>query len=382
MKLGIWVIYFNKIKISQGLRYFIVLGIVFFGFYFRTSEDFMFISPGKMAIVLSLLFVVFSGLNHWKSLQNTTLLFFLFTYCIAITVLFTFNLKIIEFYSLEIISILILYMAGHLASYFKIDLTTIALIACLVVASLGLLNLLENPVSTFRRLALSGGYNYSASNYALASFLLFIRYQIKREKTFLFFCVICTVLTILQGSRQAILGLAIAIFILIYNRNKSILIISLTITIPVLIYSYNYLLNFEELTIIQRFSIDHLLTSSDNRIILWYRSFFEIEKFADIVVGTPEFNSLLISEIDNINYYNPHNLIASTFRYHGIITTIILLTIIGQIFFSKKLSINEKLIFFIPLWYLMFSGELTRSFNFFFILGYCHDKIRHNLRSL
>lgn len=364
------------------MRYLIVLGIVFFGFYFRTSEDFMLISPGKITIALSLLLLALSGLNHWKSLHNPTLLLLLFTYCIAITVLMTFNLEIIKFYSFEIISLLIIYKAGNLASSFKIDLTTIILIACLIVASLGFLKLLENPTNTFRRLALSGGYNYSASNYALASFLLFIRYQIKKERIFLFFFGICTVLTIIQGSRQAILGLAIVVFISLYNRKKSILIKSLIITIPFLITTYFYLLQFEELTILQRFSLDHLSTSSDNRFTLWYRSFFEKERLTDIIFGTPEFNSLLISEIDSTNYYNPHNLIASTFRYHGIITTIILLIIVSQIFFSNRLTINEKLIFFIPLWYLLFSGELTRSFNFIFILGYCHDKIRHNLQSL
>lgn len=374
--------YFSKIKVFQDLRYLIVLGIVFFGFFFRTSEDFTFISPGKIAIVLSLILLIFSGLSHWKYINSPTLLFLLFIYCIIVTVLFTFNFKIIQFYSFEIISILIMYKAGYLASSFKIDLTRIILISCIGVASLGILKLLENPTSVFRRLALSGGYNYSASNYALASFLLFIRYQQDKQKKFLFFFILCTVLTIAQGSRQAILGLAIVIFLSLYKRSKSILITSLIISIPVLIISYFYLLQFEELTLLQRFSIDHLTTSSDNRFTLWYKSFFEKEKLTDIIIGTPEFNSLLISDTESINYYNPHNLIASTFRYHGIITTIILLIIVGQIFLSKRLALNEKLIFFIPLWYLLFSGELTRSFNFIFILGYCHDKIYHNLRSL
>jgi hypothetical protein len=256
------------------------------------------------------------------------------------------------------------------------------LIASILVGIIGVIDLIENPVNSFRRLALSGGYNYSASNFAIAATIALYKYLQKRNRLFMILTIILFIFTIIQGSRQAILGLLIAAIILLYNENKKLM-IKIVLGFGILgIIAFIYLSQFENLTLLKRFSSDHISSSADSRFVLWYQAIFENQSILSFLIGTPENNSLLESKFINNDLFNPHNLFVATYRYHGFFATILLFLLVIQVFINKKIDLIYRLLFFITLWYLTFSGELTRSFHFIFILGFCHGNIYNNIQPL
>ncbi|MDB4373286.1 hypothetical protein N9Z51_00550 [bacterium] len=365
-------------KLSATLIFF----IIFFGFFFRYSEDFTLFSPAKAAIGLSIILICVTKTDFWTVLSKPTINYILFLLLIFSSALLTLDSSVIEFYFFEVVAIFVIYISGNITSYKKIDFFNLILIASIVVGILGVKDLIDNPVNSFRRFALFGGYNYSASNFAIATTIALYKYFQKRSSLYIILVVILFSLTIIQGSRQAIAGLFLVALFLFYNRKKK-LVLKLLLGFGILgVIGSIYLVQFGDITFYERFSSSHITETIEKRTGIWREAISGNVSIFSILFGNAETNTLIETKFVNVNLFNPHNLFLSTYKYHGVLATISIFLLISEVFINNRISLISKILFFLALFYLQFSGELTRSFHFIFILGYCHGNIYNNIQSV
>jgi hypothetical protein len=344
--------------------------------FFRRYGDFSFGTLTVFLSILSLLHVRLLNFRH--SVISINLIILLVIIEVAAMSSLKYSLSID--YLKESSANLLIFLAIVTSIKKRRDFDVLVVLASLVAGFLGLYLFLQNPISTFRRLALGGGLNYLAVNYAIATVLSLNLFFENRKQFYLISTIVLTLLTVAQGSRQAIFGLLVAIILLFsWNgyRVKRFIFLWILI-IPASLGIFGWVFSEMNITLFNRFNWNFVQDSLEVRLALWTRGFTDNVTVYSFFQGSPEYTTLFTYSTPN-HLYNPHNVLAYLFRYSGVFS-VIAFCVLVVLSFKRVVYKVDYLIFGQILVYLLFSGELSRTFSFFIILGLLHVSLHYNLR--
>lgn len=322
---------------------------------------------------------------------NSSIFYFLFFYTAVVLILGAWHATSTYFnffliFHLELAMCICFSIFGYLL--LKYEILKPSRLAFLIVSSgtLFLFFSFGNAVFSFRgnRFDFSESRNYFSSAMSVVAVVSFVRIlvipSINRifgilfySFSFLFSCISI----FMSGSKSALYAVLIVCAFLILKSRAiglfSVIIFSGATLILAEIYDYSAIYEFIFVGL-SRSSLDGLFASLFERISLWTSS-LEIYSLGSLLAGRPH-----LYEIFDESYIQPHNIFISWFRYSGVFLASILSIITFFALYRSililadlKSSYGEIIIlaaaFFVVFVYVSVSGNATRVWHFYFILG-------------
>lgn len=379
----------------------VFLLLVYYSFFSRTVS-FIGLTGGMLSVFLaSILFsiccflIIYHNKLQISILSALIILFFSIQFLSPLISVFVFNSDpgIVVRFSLEMLAAFFMFFSTYYlvqTGYITPKFIIYSLAILCLISALGIVRDFVDITRIHRVSGLSSNnymsniYAFVANGYLLISYRLF--HKGKKFKSFLLYIplLLIIVVLLLMGSRQAIIaflvGSILTSFLVIKSRRLFLYYGAGAILAALLIYFIS--LNIDLSGWLSRFTYENISRMVEIRWALLSKSLTDLS-LIEFVFGRPDLYEQY-AILYGSRYVNPHNIFVSLIRYNGIFSSFLLVMVILMVVYEffrlrrkhsgvKSYAITESsiLIFFVVvLVYTLFSGQQTRFFSLYIIMGY------------